>query len=101
MRAMTTHRFTPLPAVIAASFSQPDVPKLPVAGKVIHGLQPRNDHILTTTRSEISIANSKLCMRFVSTELGQEGSSPPPPPVRVRRLRRGSADARRAVQAER
>lgn len=81
MRAMTTHRFPPLPAVIAASFSQPDVPKLPVAGKVIHGLQPRNDHILTTTRSEISIANSKLCMRFVSTELGQEAfffSSPPP-----------------------
>lgn len=57
MRAMTTYLLTPLPAVIAASFIQPDMPKLPVAGKVTHGLQPRNDHILTTTRSEISIAN--------------------------------------------
>lgn len=41
------------------------MPKLPVAGKVIHGLQPRNDHILTTTRSEISIANSNsACVLF-------------------------------------
>lgn len=56
MRAITTHLLTGLAAVVAASLIPPDVPELPVAGKVIHGLQPRDDHILTTTRSEISIA---------------------------------------------
>lgn len=72
MRAVPTHPLTLLPAVIAASFIQPNVPKLPVAGKVIHELQPRNDRILTTTRSEVSIANSNSACVFVSTELGQE-----------------------------
>lgn len=56
---MTTHLLTFLPAVIAASFIQPDVPELPIAGKVIHGLQPRNDHVLATTElRESSVANS-------------------------------------------
>lgn len=94
MRAMTTHLLTLLPAVIAASFIQPDVPELPVAGKVIHGLQPRNDHILATTRSEISMVNSNSACVFISTKLGQEVLF-----ARVRKAAPQFRDARRGVRA--
>lgn len=94
MRPMTTHLLTLLPAVIAASFIQPDVPELPVAGKVIHRLQPRNDHIFATKRSEISIANSNSAWVFISAKLGQEVLF-----ARVRKAAPQFRDARRSVRS--